>query len=82
MEREALLAAIDVGTSKVVALIGEVSRDGSLSIIGKGAVGASGLKKGVVVNIDQTVGSIQSAREAAERLSGYRIESANVGVGG
>jgi cell division protein FtsA len=82
VEREALLAAIDVGTSKVVALIGEVSRDGSLSIIGKGAVGASGLKKGVVVNIDQTVGSIQSAREAAERLSGYRIESANVGVGG
>ena len=46
---------------KVVALIGEVGRDGSLTIIGKGAVPATGLKKGVVVNIDQTVTSIANA---------------------
>jgi cell division protein FtsA len=82
MEREAVLVSVDVGTSKVVALIGEVTRDGGLNIIGKGATTSSGMKKGVVINIDQTVTSIRNAREAAERLSGYRVESAIVGVGG
>ena len=51
MEREAVLGGIDVGTSKVCALIGEVGRDGGLTIVGKGVVPASGLKKAVVVNI-------------------------------
>ena len=73
MEREAVLVALDVGTNKVVALIGEVARDGAVTVIGKGAVPSAGIKKGVVVNIDQTVNSIAAAREAAERLSGYRI---------
>jgi cell division protein FtsA len=82
VEREAVLVAIDVGTSKVVTLIGEVTRDGAVTIIGKGAPASAGLKKGVVINIDQTVTSIRSAREQAERLSGYRVESAIVGVGG
>jgi cell division protein FtsA len=74
--------ALDVGTNKVVALIGEVARDGAVTVIGKGAVPSAGIKKGVVVNIDQTVNSIAAAREAAERLSGYRIESTIVGIGG
>ena len=82
MEREAVLVGIDVGTSKVVALIGEVSRDGRLTIMGHGTVPASGLKKGVVVNIDQTVRSITDAVERAERLSGWKIDRAFVGVGG
>jgi len=82
VEREAVLVALDVGTSKVVALIGEVTRETGVTVIGKGALNSSGLKKGVVINIDQTVGSIRAAREAAERLSGYRIESAIVAVGG
>ncbi len=82
MEIEAVLVAIDVGTSKVVALVGEVGRDGALNIIGKGVVPASGLKKGVVINIEQTVSSIKAAVEQAERLSGMRLEAAFVGVGG
>src|SRR5687767_3527184 len=82
MEREAVLVAVDVGTSKVVALIGEAARETGVTVIGKGSVDSSGLKKGVVINIDQTVSSISAAREAAERLSGYRIESAIVAVGG
>ncbi len=82
MEREAVLVGIDVGTTKIVALIGEVSRDGALTIIGKGPVAATGLKKGVVVNIDQTVHSIATAVEHAERLSGWKIDRAFVGVGG
>ena len=82
MEREAVLVGIDVGTSKVCALIGEVSRDGRLTIMGHGTVPASGLKKGVVINIDQTVRSISDAVERAERLSGWKIDRAFVGVGG
>ena len=82
MEREAVLVAIDVGTSKVCALIGEVGRDGRLTIMGHGTVPASGLKKGVVINIDQTVRSIADSVERAERLSGWKIDRAFVGVGG
>jgi cell division protein FtsA len=82
VEREAVLVGIDVGTSKVCALIGEVSRDGRLTIMGHGTVPSSGLKKGVVVNIDQTVRSIADAVERAERLSGWKIDRAFVGVGG
>ncbi|MBA3778611.1 MAG: cell division protein FtsA [Chloroflexi bacterium] len=82
MEREAVLVAIDVGTSKAVALIGEVTASGALNIIGKGAPPSSGLKKGIVINIDQTVSSISQAIDQAERLSGYKLESAFVSVGG
>jgi cell division protein FtsA len=82
VEIEAVLVALDVGTSKVVAMVGEVTRDGSINIIGKGSAPTTGLKKAVVNNIEQTVGSIRSAVEAAERLSGLRLEAAFVGVGG
>ena len=82
MEIEAVLVALDVGTSKVVAMVGEVTRDGSINIIGKGSAPTTGLKKAVVNNIEQTVGSIRTAVEASERLSGLRLEAAFVGVGG
>ena len=82
VEREAVLVGIDVGTTKVCALIGEVSRDGRLTVMGHGTVPAAGLKKGVVVNIDQTIRSIADAVERAERLSGWKIDRAFVGVGG
>jgi cell division protein FtsA len=79
---EGVLVGIDVGTSKVCALIGEVGRDGRVTVIGHGTVPSSGLKKGAVVNIDQTVRSIGDAVEKAERLSGWKIDKAFVGVGG
>lgn len=82
MEIEAVLVALDVGTSKMVVLVGEVTREGSLDIIGKGTVPSTGLRKGVIINIEQTVGSIRAAVEQAERLSGLRLEAAFVGVGG
>ncbi len=82
MEREAVLVGIDVGTSKVCTLIGEVSRDGRMTVMGHGTVASSGLKKGVVVNIDQTVRSIAESVERAERLSGWKIDRAFVAVGG
>jgi cell division protein FtsA len=82
VEIEAVLVALDVGTSKVVALVGEVTREGTVNIIGKGTAASNGLKKGQVINIEQTVASIRTAVEAAERLSGLRLEAAFVGVGG
>ena len=82
MEYEAILVALDVGTSKVVVLVGEVTNDGALDIIGKGTMPTTGVKKGLVNNIDQTVSSIHGAIEQAERLSGLRLEAAFVGVGG
>src|SRR6185369_179032 len=60
----------------------EIGRDGRLDVIGHGTVPSSGLKKGSVVNIDQTVRSIRDAVEKAERLSGWKIDKAFVGVGG
>jgi cell division protein FtsA len=79
---EGVLVALDVGTSKVAALIGEIGRDGKLTVIGHGTVPSSGLKRGAVVNIEQTVRSIRDAVERAERLSGWKIDKAFVGVGG
>ncbi|HEY2916536.1 MAG TPA: cell division protein FtsA [Candidatus Limnocylindrales bacterium] len=76
------LVALDIGTSKVCALIAELGRDGRLTVIGHGTVPSQGLKKGAVVNIDQTVRSIREAVERAERLSGWQIAEAFVGVGG
>ncbi len=77
-----MLVGIDVGTTKVCALIGEFNRDGSLTIVGKGAVPSTGIKRGLVNNIEQTVHSIGEAIEHAERLSGYKIDRAFVGVAG
>lgn len=82
LEYEAILVALDVGTSKIVVLVGEVTNDGALDIIGKGTMPTTGVKKGLVNNIDQTVSSIHGAIEQAERLSGLRLEAAFVGVGG
>lgn len=77
-----MLVGIDVGTTKVLALIGEFGRDGSLTIVGKGSAASTGIKRGLVNNIDQTVHTIGEAIEHAERLSGYKIDRAFVGVGG
>ncbi len=82
MERQAILVAVDVGTSKVCALIGSVGREDELDVIGHGTVRSSGLKKGAIINIDQTVNAIVGAVEQAERLSGWKIDRAFVGVGG
>ncbi len=82
MDRETVLVGIDAGTTIVTTLIGEVGRTGEVSIIGYGITPSSGMKKGMVANIDQTVNSIAASIEKAERLSGYKIGSAFVAVGG
>ena len=82
MDRETVLVGIDAGTTKVTTLIGEVTRTGDVNIIGYGIAPSVGMKKGMVANIDQTVNSIAASIEKAERLSGYKISSAFVAVGG
>jgi cell division protein FtsA len=77
-----LLVGLDIGTSKVVAIVGEIKPDGALEIIGVGSHPSRGLKKGVVVNIESTVQSIQRAVEEAELMAGCEIHSVYAGIAG
>ena len=77
-----LIVGLDIGTSKVVAIVGEVSPDEEIEIIGIGSSRSRGLKKGVVVNIESTVHSIQRAIEEAELMAGCEIHSVYTGIAG
>ncbi len=77
-----LIVGLDIGTSKVVALVGEIRPDNSIEIIGLGSHPSRGLKKGVVVNIESTVQSIQRAIEEAELMAGCEIHSVYAGIAG
>src|SRR6201988_227286 len=77
-----LIGGLDIGTSKVVALVGEVGLDGSIKLLGLGSHPSRGLKKGVVVNIESTVQSIQRAVEEAELMAGGEIHSVYAGIAG
>lgn len=76
-----LIVGLDIGTSKVVAIVGEISGD-EIEIIGLGSSRSRGLKKGVVVNIESTVHSIQRAVEEAELMAGCEIHSVYAGIAG
>lgn len=77
-----MIVGLDIGTSKVVALVGEIAPTGELSIVGIGSHKSVGLKKGVVVNIESTVQSIQRAVEEAELMAGCQIHSVHAGIAG
>ncbi len=77
-----LIVGLDVGTSKVVAIVGEITPEGGVEIIGIGSHPSRGLKKGVVVNIESTVHSIQRAVEEAELMAGCQIHSVYAGIAG
>ncbi|MCZ6525868.1 MAG: cell division protein FtsA [Gammaproteobacteria bacterium] len=77
-----LIVGLDIGTSKVVAIVGEISADDEIEIIGIGSSRSRGLKKGVVVNIESTVHSIQRAIEEAELMAGCEIHSVYAGIAG
>jgi cell division protein FtsA len=76
-----IVIALDIGTSKVVALVGEASGD-AIEVLGIGSQPSRGLKKGVVVNIESTVQSIQRAVEEAELMAGCEIHSVYAGIAG
>ncbi len=77
-----LIVGLDVGTSKVVAIVGELGEDGGIEVVGIGSHPSRGLKKGVVVNIESTVHSIQRAVEEAELMAGCDIHSVYTGIAG
>ncbi|MCW8904378.1 MULTISPECIES: cell division protein FtsA [Sedimenticola] len=77
-----LIVGLDVGTSKVVAIVGEIKPDNQIEIIGIGSHPSRGMKKGVVVNIESTVQSIQRALEEAELMAGCEIHSVHAGIAG
>ena len=77
-----MLIGLDIGTSKVVAIVGEINDEGEIEIIGLGSHPSNGLKKGVVVNIESTVQSIQHAVEEAELMAGCEINSVYAGIAG
>jgi cell division protein FtsA len=76
------VVGIDVGTTKICTMVAEVRPDGRINILGVGLTPSKGLDKGVVVNIDDAVNAISTSVEKAERLSGYRIGTAYVGIAG
>jgi cell division protein FtsA len=77
-----VIVGLDIGTSKVVAIVGQMKNDDEIEIIGLGSHPSRGLKKGVVVNIESTVQSIQRAIEEAELMADVQIESVHAGIAG
>lgn len=81
-KQENIIVGLDLGTTKVCAIVGETKEDGRVDIIGIGISPSHGLKKGVVVNIDSTVESIKKAVSEAELMAGLQIDSVYVGISG
>ncbi len=77
-----LLVGLDIGTSKVVAVVGEQHKDGSIEVVGVGMAPSRGLKRGVVVDIESTVQSIRRAVEEVEMLVGCEVQSVFAGIAG
>lgn len=76
------VVGLDIGTSRIRAVIGEISENGVLQITGVGTSPSNGLRKGVVVNIENTVRAVSQAVEAAEMMSGIEVSRCMIGVGG
>ena len=77
-----LLVALDIGTSKIVTLVAEITPEDTLNLIGMGSHPSRGLKKGVVVNIESTVNAIQRSLEEAELMADVKIRDVITGIAG
>ena len=77
-----IIVGLDIGTTKICAVVGEITPEGSLDIIGLGTSQSRGLRKGVVINIDSTVESIKKAVEEAELMAGVEVDSVFAGIAG
>lgn len=82
MSKSPLIVGLDIGTTKICALIGEVSEDGMVEVVGIGTSKSTGMRKGVVVNIEQTVQSIRAAVEDAELMADREINTVYAGIAG
>jgi cell division protein FtsA len=79
---EDLVVGLDIGTSKVSAVIGEFNEQGQLEITGIGTAGSFGLRRGAVINIEATLRSVNQAIEAAEQMAGREVQSVISGIAG
>ncbi len=77
-----LIVGLDIGTSKIVAIVAQMLPDGRYEIVGLGQHESKGLRKGVVVNIEHTVQSIQKALEEAELMADCKIKTVYTGIAG
>ncbi len=82
MSDERMVASLDIGTTKIVALVGEMDKHGDIYVIGHGQAPADGLRRGVVVDMEKTVRSIRKAIEDAQMVSGTEIDRVTVGIAG
>lgn len=82
MSDERIIVGLDIGTTKICTVIGEVAKDGVLDIIGEGTVPSDGLRKGVVVNLERTIVAVRQSVADAQRMAGVDVKSAWVGVAG
>lgn len=81
-QASSMIVSLDVGTSKVSAIVAERNEDGSIEIVGIGSAPAGGMKRGVVVNIEATTESIAKAIREAELLAGCHVHSVYTGIAG
>jgi cell division protein FtsA len=79
---ERTVVSVDVGTSKICTLVGEVGEGGDLQVVGVGLVPSRGLRKGVVVNVEDATAALVASISEAERSSGYKLERAFVSISG
>jgi cell division protein FtsA len=82
MPKNGYVVGFDIGTKKIAAIIGEVTEEKKIEIIGIGTAESRGLRKGVVVNLDTTVEAIKKAQEEAELMAGVEIDSGFIGISG
>ena len=82
MARRDVIAGIDIGTTHIRVLVGEIMTDGNINIIGVGTSPSEGIKKGIIIDLERTVDSIVKATSEAERMVGSKIDSVNVGIVG
>ncbi|MGA1846322.1 cell division protein FtsA [Deferribacter abyssi] len=82
MKGDEIVVGLDIGTTKICTVVGKKNEVDSIDIIGVGTAPSTGLRKGVVINIDATVNAIRKAVDEAEKMSGVQIKSATVGIAG
>jgi len=82
MADENIIAALDIGTTKIVTVVGEADQEGEIYIIGHGVAPAEGLRRGVVVDMEKTVRSIRKSIDDAALVAGVEIDRVTVGIAG
>ncbi|MEZ4607234.1 MAG: hypothetical protein R2865_10670 [Deinococcales bacterium] len=82
MTNERIIVGLDIGTTKICTVIGELVDDGILDIIGEGTVPSDGLRKGTVINLERTINAVKDSIASAERVAGISVSEAILGVAG